>query len=330
MKIAIVGAGSWGTSFGRYLSLQGHDVSVYGRNPEKIALINQSRKNEQYLPGIDLPQNLRFFSEIEPVIEGAQLLFNAISSQYIRKQYAEFAGKIPADIPIINLSKGIELTSLKLIHQVFAEILPDNPYAALSGPSHAEEVAIDMPTTLVVASLDDELNHQIQNLSSRTIRIYRSNDLLGVEIGGALKNIIALAVGVSDGVGFGDNTQAAIMTRGMAEIMRMGSALGANTETFLGLSGFGDLIVTCTSHHSRNRRCGILIGQGLSVQQASEQVGMVVEGIRTMEAAYALAQQMGIEMPLTQALYDIIHEGASVSETITELMERDFKQEFNL
>lgn len=330
MKIAVIGAGSWGTAFGRYLSQLGHEVRIFGRNPEKIARINQTKRNEEYLPGIDLPDDLRFYSQIEPVIDEAELLINAISSQYIRSQYAQFGDALPHHVPIINLSKGIELSSLKLIHQVFREIYPDNPYAALSGPSHAEEVAIDMPTTLVVASHDDKLNHLIQSLSSRTVRIYRSNDLLGVETGGALKNIIALAVGVSDGIGFGDNTQAAIMTRGMAEIMRMGSALGAKTETFLGLSGFGDLIVTCTSMHSRNRRCGMLIGQGLSATEATEQVGMVVEGIRTMEAANSLAKELDIEMPLTRALYDIIHEGASVADTINELMERDYKREFML
>lgn len=330
MKIAVIGAGSWGTAFGRYLSQLGHEVRIFGRNPEKIARINQTKRNEEYLPGIDLPDDLRFYSQIEPVIDEAELLINAISSQYIRSQYAQFGDALPHHVPIINLSKGIELSSLELIHQVFSEIYPDNPYAALSGPSHAEEVAIDMPTTLVVASHDDSLNHLIQSLSSRTVRIYRSNDLLGVETGGALKNIIALAVGVSDGIGFGDNTQAAIMTRGMAEIMRMGSALGAKTETFLGLSGFGDLIVTCTSMHSRNRRCGMLIGKGLSAAEATKQVGMVVEGIRTMEAANSLAKELDIEMPLTRALYDIIHEGASVADTINELMERDYKREFML
>lgn len=330
MKIAIVGAGSWGTAFGRYLHRLGHQVAIYGRNPDKLRLIRQTGRNEEYLPGIDLPPDMLFSSDISQVIAGAELLVNAISSQYIRRQYAQFGDVIPEDLPIINLSKGIELKSLQLIHQVFGEIYPANPYAALSGPSHAEEVAIDMPTTLVVASKDETLAHRIQSLSSRTLRIYRSDDLLGVETGGALKNIIALATGVSDGIGFGDNTQAAIMTRGMAEIMRLGAALGAKTETFLGLSGFGDLIVTCTSRHSRNRRCGYLIGRGETVEQAIAQVGMVVEGIRTMEAAHSLAAGLGIDMPLTQALYDIIHEGASVADTITELMERDYKQEFNL
>lgn len=330
MNIAVIGAGSWGTAFGRYLSLQGHRVRVFGRNPDKIRRINQTHQNSEYLPGIELPPDMVFSSRIEEVAAEADLLINAISSQYIREQYAAFRDVIGKDLPIINLSKGIELRSLQLIHQVFREIYPDNPYAALSGPSHAEEVAIDMPTTLVVASADEDLAHLVQSLSSRTIRIYRSNDLLGVETGGALKNIIALAVGVSDGIGFGDNTQAAIMTRGMAEIMRMGAMLGAKTETFLGLSGFGDLIVTCTSRHSRNRRCGRLIGQGMSVEQATEQVGMVVEGIRTMEAAQALANQLGIDMPLTKALYDIIHEGASIADTIIELMERDYKREFIL
>lgn len=330
MKIAIVGAGSWGTAFGRYLHRLGHQVAIYGRNPDKLRLIRQTGRNEEYLPGIDLPPDMLFSSDIGQVIAGAELLVNAISSQYIRRQYGQFGDVIPADLPIINLSKGIELKSLQLIHQVFGEIYPANPYAALSGPSHAEEVAIDMPTTLVVASKDETLAHRIQSLSSRSLRIYRSDDLLGVETGGALKNIIALAAGVSDGIGFGDNTQAAIMTRGMAEIMRLGAALGAKTETFLGLSGFGDLIVTCTSRHSRNRRCGYLIGRGETVEQAIAQVGMVVEGIRTMEAAHSLAAGLGIDMPLTQALYDIIHEGASVADTITELMERDYKQEFNL
>lgn len=328
MKIAVIGAGSWGTAFGKYLSELGHQVRVFGRNQSKLDRINQERVNEEYLLGVQLPEELTFSSDISFVLEGAELLFNVISSQYIRSQYQAFGDIIPEDLPIINLSKGIELTTLKLIHQVFEDLYPNNPYAVLSGPSHAEEVAIGKPTTLVVASKDSELQHTIQGLSSRTIRIYRSDDLLGVETGGALKNIIALAVGISDGIGYGDNTKAAIMTRGMAEIMRLGEALGAKTETFLGLSGFGDLIVTCTSMHSRNRRCGILIGQGVPVSQAIEQVGMVVEGIRTMEAAYDLANQRQIDMPLTQGLYLIIHEGASVHDTMIELMERDYKQEF--
>lgn len=328
MKIAVIGAGSWGTAFGKYLYDQGHEVRIFGRNQEKLDEIRATGRNEEYLPGIDLPTELIFSSDIEFVLQEAELLMNVISSQYIRTQYASFIELIPATLPIVNLSKGIELTTLQLIHQIFAELLPNNPYAALSGPSHAEEVAIGMPTTLVVASKDHDLQHTVQSLSSRFIRIYRSDDLLGVETGGALKNIIALAVGISDGIGYGDNTKAAIMTRGMAEIMRLGEDLGAKTETFLGLSGFGDLIVTCTSQHSRNRRCGILIGQGVPVAKAIARVGMVVEGIRTMEAANELANQRLIDMPLTRGLYQIIHEGASVQQTMIELMERDYKQEF--
>lgn len=329
MNIGVIGAGSWGSAFADYLSRQGHHVMVYGRDHQLMEQINQTHVNPKYLADVRLDEQLFFTSNLDMVTSNKDLLVNALSAQQVSGFYSANRAAFQTMTPIVNLSKGIEIGTLRMMHQIFSDLFPGWPYATLSGPSHAEEVSKHMPTTLVVASADSTLCHTVQSVSSNTLRIYRSDDVIGVELGGSLKNIIAVVVGISDGLGFGDNTRAAIMTRGMSEIMQLALVLGAREKTFLGLSGFGDLIVTCTSKHSRNRNCGELIGKGYPVKEAMQKIGMVVEGIYTMESTYELSQKLGIDMPLTSALHAMINEHKTVYQVLLDLMGRDFKDEFD-
>ncbi len=323
MKIGIIGFGSWGTSMSTVLAELGHDVRVYGRKQDNIEEAITSRINEKYLPGIHLPESIQITEKIEEVIQGQEIIVIAVASQVVRKVLGPVANLIEPHQILVNLSKGIEITSLKTISQVIEEMLPGQPFVGLSGPSHAEEVAKKLPTTLVAASKNLETAELIQDqFSCDFLRIYTNQDVVGVEIGGSLKNIIALGAGISDGLGYGDNTKAALMTRGIKEIAVLGEAMGANHDTFRGLSGIGDLIVTCTSMHSRNRRCGIMIGQGKTVDEAVEEVGMVVEGIYTIKSAYKLAEKLGVNAPITTELYHIIYEGADPRESVSRLMKR--------
>jgi glycerol-3-phosphate dehydrogenase (NAD(P)+) len=239
--------------------------------------------------------------------------------------------KINKNRIIVNVAKGIENNSKKRISEIVKEYFPDNDFVVLSGPSHAEEVALDIPTTVVSASRNKEVAEYIQDVfSCSTFRVYTNPDVVGVELGGALKNIIALGAGISDGLGYGDNTKAALMTRGIYEMSKLGVALGADPDTFSGLSGIGDLIVTCTSMHSRNRRAGILIGQGLSMEKAAEEIGMVVEGIKTTKSTFELAGDIGVEMPITKELYNVLYKGADVRESVGKLMGRSMKHEMEI
>ncbi len=266
--------------------------------------------------------------ELKPALEGADYAVYAVPAQAFREVFAASLPYLPAETLVVNVAKGIELGSLKRLSEVAREYAPALHYAALSGPSHAEEIAESQPTAVTVCAEEAADAARAQQLfMTESFRIYTGSDLIGTEIGGAVKNVIALAAGISDGLGFGDNTKAALMTRGMAEISRLGQALGADPTTFLGLTGFGDLIVTCTSMHSRNRRCGILIGQGLSAQEAAERVGMVVEGIPTARAARDLARQMRLEMPITDAVCRVLSGEISAREAVSLLMTRDGKAE---
>lgn len=329
MKIGIFGAGSWGTAMGNYLAGLGDDVLVYARQESLVEEYNRNHINSKYFPKIKLHENLRFSSDKDEVLAHGEWLINAISTQAVREFYEPLKGKMRPEQVIINLSKGIEKGTLLTLEKVFEELFPNQPYVSLSGPSHAEEVIENTPTTLVAASKDLSLAESIQRISSNVLRVYTSTDVIGVESGGALKNVIAIAIGISDGKGFGDNTKAAIMTRGMNEILKLGLAMGAKPETYLGLSGFGDLIVTCLSQHSRNRRCGELIGQGCSVSEAKEKVGMVVEGLSTIESAMKLSKKYNIEMPIIEVLYGIIGGELSLDEAVRLLMEREVKIEYN-
>lgn len=328
MNITVAGGGSWGTAMARLISNKGHKVSFYIRNIEVCKDIEQNKENSKYLPGAKFEKTISIYNNFKDSVKDAEIIVLAVPTSAIRSLLISLKNFIDKDVIIVNLSKGIEVDTLDRISQVCKEILPENPFVALSGPSHAEEVGFDIPTTVVAASLDSHYANIIQEeFSTDTFRIYTNTDLIGVEIGGALKNIIALAAGISDGLGFGDNTKAALMTRGMYEMSKMGLALGANPHTFNGLTGMGDLIVTCTSMHSRNRRAGILIGQGKSIDQAIKEVGQVVEGIKTTKSCYELAKKYQIEMPISQSLYQVLYNNKDPKEAVNILMTRKKKEE---
>ncbi|MDR0470008.1 MAG: NAD(P)-dependent glycerol-3-phosphate dehydrogenase, partial [Peptococcaceae bacterium] len=296
--IAILGAGSWGTGLGVNLSVKGHEIRIWGIPEEELRDMDANRENRRYLPGVPLPDNLNIVYSNREAVSGAEIVIFAVPSQHFRSALTEALPYLLPSMTIINVAKGIEQGTLMRLSEIAEQLLPTDskyPYVAVSGPSHAEEVGRFVPTTLVAAADDRGLAESIQDaFMSERLRVYTSTDVKGVELGGALKNIIALGAGISDGLGFGDNTKAAMMTRGLAEMSRLGVALGAREDTFYGLAGIGDLIVTCTSMHSRNRRCGILIGEGAPPHEAMEKVGMVVEGVYTTEAAYALAGKNGV------------------------------------
>lgn len=328
MKISIFGAGSWGTALGAFLADQGEDVVMWTRNPEQAASIKETRYNNKYLKELLLPESLAVTTDLREAVAGADILMLAVASQSTREVLKELSQWTHDQQIVVNVSKGIEMKSLKRISEIVAEYMPDNDYCALSGPSHAEEVANKKPTTLVSACRSRAVAEMVQDIfSAGNLRVYTNPDVTGVEVAGALKNIIAIAAGISDGLGYGDNAKAALITRGITEIARLGLVLGAKAETFAGLAGIGDLIVTCTSNHSRNRRFGMMVGQGIPVPQALEAVGMVVEGYFTTQSAYDLGQRHGVDMPITNELFRILHEGMDAREAVNNLMLRSLKHE---
>lgn len=328
MNLTLCGGGSWGTAIARLLSNKGHKVNFYIRNEQVIEDIKKNKENSKYLPGAKFENEINLTNDLASVLNGIDAFIIGVPTSSIREILNKIKNKISKDTIIVNLSKGIEVESLDRISEISKEILIDNPFVALSGPSHAEEVGKDIPTTLVASSENLEVAQLIQKeFSTPIFRIYTNPDLVGVEMGGALKNIIALAAGMNDGLGYGDNTKAALMTRGIYEMSKLGISLGANPHTFNGLSGIGDLIVTCTSMHSRNRRAGILIGEGKSMDEACKEVGQVVEGVKTVKSAYKLSQVKGIEMPITKALYRVLYEGYDPNKAVYELMTRKNKDE---
>lgn len=328
MKITLCGGGSWGTAIARLLSNKGHELNFYIRNKEVIEDIRKNKENTKYLPGAKFEKEINLTNNLDSVLEDIDVFIIAVPTSSIREILTSIKDKISKDVIIVNLSKGIEVESLDRISEISTEILKDNPFVALSGPSHAEEVGKDIPTTLVASSENLKVAQTIQHeFSTPIFRIYTNPDLVGVEMGGALKNIIALAAGMNDGLAYGDNSKAALMTRGIYEMSKLGISLGANPHTFNGLSGIGDLIVTCTSMHSRNRRAGILIGEGKSMEEACNEVGQVVEGVKTVKSAYKLAKLKNIEMPITNALYKVLYEGYDPNKAVYELMTRENKDE---
>ena len=327
-KVGIIGVGSWGTALANLLANKGVSVSVYDADAELIKQLAEDYENKKYLPGIALDRSMTVCDTPKATVENADFLIMAVPTQHFRVALESALPYMKKNTPIVNVAKGIEIKSLQTISVISADITKDHAYATLSGPSHAEEVAHGVPSTLVSASKDPALAEAVQDLFMTNIfRVYTSDDVVGVELGGALKNIIALGAGISDGMKYGDNTKAALMTRGIAEMARLGLRMGANRETFYGLSGIGDLIVTCTSIHSRNRRCGILIGEGVPPAEARSQVGMVVEGIPTAEAAGALAKKLDVEMPITEAICRIIDGKEAPAEALSSLMGRPKKHE---
>lgn len=328
MKIAVFGAGSWGTALAVSLAGGGHSVGIWDINAEHLAQMEQERENSRYLPGVKLPGGISIKKTPEEVLSQVELVVFSAPAQHFRSALTQAKPYLTKDMVLVNVAKGIEQKTLLRLSQIAEELAPGANYVALSGPSHAEEVGQGLPTTLVAASPNPALAELVQDVfMSKRLRVYTNTDLVGVELGGALKNIIALGAGISDGMGFGDNAKAALMTRGLTEITRLGIELGALESTFAGLTGVGDLIVTCTSMHSRNRRCGIMIGEGMNPKDAIQKVGMVVEGVYTTEAAYQLAKKMGVEMPITEKIYQVIQGKLDARDAVTQLMSREKKHE---
>ena len=326
--IGITGAGSWGTALATVLAGKGPRVRIWDIDERHLRSMEEHRENVDYLPGVPLDDNIEITYTTEAALKDADVVLFSAPAQHFREALTSALEYIGNAAIVINVAKGIEQKSLKRMSEIAAEHLDLDRYVVLSGPSHAEEVGRRLPTTVAAASYDLKAAEAVQDLfMTDRFRVYTTEDVVGVELGGALKNIIALGAGISDGMGFGDNAKAALMTRGLAEITRLGIKLGARPETFAGLTGTGDLIVTCTSMHSRNRRCGIMIGEGMSPEEATKKVGMVVEGMFTTEAAYELARRENVEMPITEAIYRAIKGEITAAEAVGLLMGRTRKHE---
>lgn len=325
MKAAVVGSGAWGTALAIRLCKNGHDVTMWTFEKDLIPQMEQERLNIR-LPGATLPEGLKISNDYA-CVKGCKLVVMASPSFPIRSVCRGVAPYLDEDAVMVSVTKGIEKDTLLRMSQV-VEQETKRPVVVLTGPSHAEEVALDVPTGCLAASDDKALAEMVQDaFMSEAFRIYTSPDAAGAELGAALKNVIALCAGVTDGLGCGDNTKAMLMTRGLTEMARLGISLGANKDTFAGLAGVGDLIVTCTSMHSRNRRAGILIGQGKSVEEAMKEVGAVVEGYYAAESAYELGKRQGVDMPITTAAYQVLYEGRSAADAVKELLSRRKKAE---
>lgn len=326
MNIAIIGSGSWGVALAIHLASVGNNVKIWSFMEEERDLINNERKCK-FLPGVELSENISCSTDFEEVIKDSKMILHVTPSKFTRnifKQYKQYVG----NKPVIICSKGFEKETLETLDEVILEEMPEAKVGVLSGPSHAEEVSIAIPTALVIASKHQNILKNVQDaFMSEKMRIYTSNDVKGVELGGALKNIIAFCAGVAAGIGLGDNSFAALITRGLKEISRLGVELGGKEETFYGLSGLGDLIVTCLSEHSRNRKAGYLIGQGKSLEETKKEVGMVIESIDNIEVAYELGKLHSIEMPIVETVYKVLYENLDSQEAVRNLMTRDKKTE---
>lgn len=326
-NIFILGSGGFGTALAVMAHKYGQQVTLWSAFQEEIDDIRFHGENKKKLPGVAVDLSIDLTSDITGA-QKADIAIIAVPSFAIRSVAKQLADVISPQTIVVNVGKGLEADTLKRFSEVIAEELPKNAVVVLSGPSHAEEIARGVPTTIVASSKCRKSAEYIQeHLGNETLRIYVNDDIIGVELGGALKNIIALCAGICDGMSLGDNAKAALMTRGLAEIARLGTAMGAKSETFAGLAGVGDLIVTCTSMHSRNRRAGILIGQGLTAEEAADRVGMVVEGINATKAAYQLAKKMQIEMPIVEQLYAVLFENADIRQALKKLMGRPQRHE---
>jgi len=324
----MIGARSWGTALANLLAGSGNSVSLWDIDKGLLDNISLTRENKKFLPGRRIHELVGIAETLEDCVAGKDLVVTAVPSQHFRSALSSALPWLSKETIVVNVAKGIEIGSLMTLSGVFSETAPGHRYAVLSGPSHAEEVADGMPTTVTAASADLKTAEAVQDVfMTGRFRVYTQDDVIGVELGGALKNIIALGAGISDGMGYGDNTKAALMTRGIAEMARLGQRMGARHETFFGLSGMGDLIVTCTSMHSRNRRCGILIGQGVAPKDAIEQIGMIVEGIPTAEAARGLAVKLGVDMPITEAICRVVSGEVAPDPALSALMTRKKRHE---
>ncbi|MCM3003928.1 NAD(P)H-dependent glycerol-3-phosphate dehydrogenase [Priestia koreensis] len=326
-RIGVLGAGSWGTALAFVLADNGHEVKLWAHRSETIEEINETHRNERFLPGIELPTSIVGYSSLQEAVEDVSTIILAVPTKAIREVLRKLIEIEHSPYTIVHVSKGIEPDSLLRISEIVEEEMPPRllkDVVVLSGPSHAEEVSKRQPTTVTVSSKNMQAAEEVQELfnNQHYFRVYTNPDVIGVEIGGALKNIIALAAGITDGLEYGDNAKAALITRGLAEIARLGAAMGANPLTFSGLTGIGDLIVTCTSVHSRNWRAGNLLGKGHNLDEVLANMGMVVEGVRTTKAAYQLAEKYDVQMPLTKALYNVLFNNVHPKQAVDALMAR--------
>jgi glycerol-3-phosphate dehydrogenase (NAD(P)+) len=332
-NLAVIGAGSWGTALAMVLADNGHVVRLWSHNEDQVKEINEWHTNKKYLPDVMLPENIIGYAELSEALAGIEKIILAVPTKAIREVIRKISVIQKTPLTIVHVSKGIEPDTLLRISEVIKKEMPEElleDIVVLSGPSHAEEVSLRHPTTVTVSSENMEAAEKIQDLFiNQNFRVYTNPDIVGVEIGGALKNIIALAAGIADGLGYGDNAKAALITRGLAEIARLGTKMGANPLTFSGLTGIGDLIVTCTSVHSRNWRAGNLLGKGHSLDDVLTNMGMVVEGVRTTKAAYQLAAKYQVSMPITNALYNVLFKGFNPKEAVDSLMARGKTNEMN-
>lgn len=328
-NVSIIGGGSWGIAIAVLLHKNGHKITVWSKLENEIAMLKEKHEHKM-LPGIKLAEDMIFTTDAKEAADGKELLVMAVASAYTRSTAKEFAALVAPGQIIVNVAKGIEENTLLTLSEIIEEEIPQAQVAVLSGPSHAEEVSKGIPTTIVVGAKRKATAEYIQNLFMNDVfRVYTSPDLQGIELGGSLKNVVALAAGIADGLGYGDNTKAALITRGIAEISRLGVAMGAKLETFNGLTGIGDLIVTCASMHSRNRRAGILIGQGKTMQEAMDEVQMVVEGVYSAKAAMQLAEKYKVQLPIIEQVNKVLFEEKPAADAVKDLMLRDKKIEIS-
>ncbi len=329
-KVTVLGCGSWGTALAIVLAQKGQPVLMWCRREEQADEMNSTRENKKYLPGVTLPEPIQVTTDLVKALDDVDYLVLAVPSQTLRENLNNIKDLLPAKTVLINTAKGLEVGTKLRMSQIVEEIIPGslNRFVALYGPSHAEEVGREIPTAVVSCSQNAKVAEEVQDLFiAPAFRVYTNNDLIGTEIGGAIKNIIAIATGAAIGMGLGDNSQAALLTRGMAEITRLGTKLGADPMTFAGLTGIGDLVVTCTSRHSRNHRCGLALGQGKKLDEILNDMGMVVEGVKTTKATVELARELGISMPIAETMYKVLFEDFPVQQAVVELMGRNKKSE---
>lgn len=327
-KISILGAGSWGTALALLLCNNGHEVMLWSALEDEVKMLREKREHASKLPGVRLPESIEITFDLEKTMAAPDVAVLAVPSPFTRSTAAQMAPFVRDGQKIVNVAKGVEEQTLMTLSEIIEQEIPNADVCVLSGPSHAEEVGRGLPTTCVVSSHTKETAEYLQSIfMSPVFRVYTTPDILGVELGGALKNVIALAAGTADGLGYGDNTKAALITRGIAEISRLGVKMGAKAETFYGLSGIGDLIVTCASVHSRNRKAGYLMGKGYTMKEAMDEVQMVVEGVYSAKAAKSLSEKYKVEMPIIDEVNKVLFEGKTASEAVSDLMLRDKKVE---
>ena len=327
-KVSVLGAGSWGTALSLLLCKNGHEVTLWSALEDEVRMLCEKREHESKLPGVRLPENMKITADLEDSLQDPDVAVLAVPSPFTRSTAHRMAPFVKKGQIIVNVAKGVEEHTLMTLSEIISEEIPQADVCVLSGPSHAEEVGKGLPTTCVVSAEKRETAEYLQGIfMSPVFRVYTTPDILGVELGGALKNVIALAAGTADGLGYGDNTKAALITRGIAEISRLGTKMGARAETFYGLSGIGDLVVTCASVHSRNRKAGYLMGKGYTMQEAMDEVKMVVEGVYSARAAKSLAEKYQVEMPIIEEVNKVLFEDKPAADAVRDLMLRDKKVE---